>query len=87
MKSKTLTLQLPAFHDRSVESDRVSLSLLRAVLVVGEHIVEHRCRYDGRREPLRETALLLRSKLQEVLGSLDVYEHKLNTPPSEEIPF
>ena len=33
MKSKTLTLQLPAFHDRSVESDRVSLSLLRAALV------------------------------------------------------
>jgi hypothetical protein len=87
MNSKTLTLHLPSFYDRSLESDRASLSLLRAALVVGEHVVEHRCRYDGGREPLRQTAVLLRAKLQEVLGFLDVYELKLNLPPSEEIPF
>ncbi len=89
MNSKTLTLHLPSLRHPSVESDRVSLGLLRAALVVGEHVVDQRCRYDIRHETLRETAVLLRSKLQEVLGFLDVYELKLlaPTPNSDDIPF
>lgn len=88
MNNKTVTLNLPSFYDRSVDSDRVSLSLLRAALIVGEHVVAHRCRYDGGREPLRQTALLLHTKLHEVLGFLELYEQKLNlAPANEDIPF
>jgi hypothetical protein len=88
MTSKTLTLHLPAFFERSLDADRAPLSVLRAALVVGEHVVEHRCRYDARHDSLRETALLLRSKIQEMLCFLDAYERKLiHRPSDDELPF
>ena len=81
MTSKTLTLHLPDFYNRAREADQAPLSMLRAALVVGEHIVQNCCRYEPGSDSLRETAQLLRSKIQELLCFLDVYEQKLANRP------
>lgn len=81
MTSKTLTLHLPHLYSRTHEADHAPLSILRAALVVGEHIVQNRCRYEAGQDAVRETAHLLRSKIQEVLCFLDVYEQKLAKRP------
>jgi hypothetical protein len=66
---------------------------LRATLVVAEQILEFRCRYDARFTHLRETARLLRGKIQELTCFLDAYELKLDAAPGrdddddDDIPF
>lgn len=89
MTTRTLTFDLPAYHDSGLDADRAPLAVLRAAIVVGEHVVDRRCHYSAHHE-VRETARLLRTRLQELLCFLDVYEQKLDAPPSksdDDIPF
>jgi len=92
MTTRTLTFDLPGYYDSNdIDADRAPLAVLRAAIVVGEHVVDHRCHYSARNRELCETASLLRTRLKELLCFLDVYEQKLDAPPrkldDDEIPF
>ena len=79
MPNNIVTLTFPT----SSENEQAPLGLLRAALVVSEHVVDYRCRYDHRDASLRETALLLRTKMHDVLCFLELYEHKLAARPAD----
>ncbi len=90
MNSKTMNFALPFFHEKNLDVDRPPLSLMRAALLVGAHVVDQRRRYDAGQAPLGETARLLYGKIQEVLCFLDAYEYKLDKPHNDahdDIPF
>ena len=90
MTHKIVTLRLPAYYERSLDADRAPLSVLRAALVVGGHVVEHRCRYEAHHLRLRDAAQLLHGKIQEILCFLDAYEQRLMNDPDvsdKDIPF
>ena len=79
MTINTVTLNLPTSGD----NEQAPLGLLRAALVVAQHAVDYRCRYDFRDASMRETATLLRTKMHDVLCFIELYEHKLDTRPAD----
>lgn len=81
MTSKTVTLHLPDFYQRSQQADVGPLGLLRAALLVVQHLVSQRCRYVSPDDALRDAAELLNSKLRELLCIIDVYEKRLTERP------
>lgn len=91
MTTRTLTFDLPGYYDSTgPDADRAPLAVLRAAIVVGEHVVGHRRHYSAQNHELRETAHLLHTRLQELLCFLDAYEQKLDAPSrktDDEIPF
>jgi hypothetical protein len=81
MTSKTVTLHLPDFYQRSHQADAGPLSLLRAALLVVQHLVGQRCRCISPDDALRDAAELLHGKLRELLCIIDVYEKRLGERP------
>jgi hypothetical protein len=81
MTAKTVTLHLPDFYQRS-QADVGPLGLLRAALLVVQHLVGQRCRYVSPDDALRDAAELLHGKLRELLCIIDVYEKRLAERPA-----
>lgn len=75
MTSHTLTLHLPKLYQPSPEADVSSLGVLRAAIVVVQHLLTCRSECDG--GTVGQTADMVNHKLTELICLVEVYERRL----------